>query len=92
MAKNEDNQTFENEDNQTFDVEVDGPTISGQTLKNAEIDGPTTSADESSNKEIIEALEKVAEAINEMRDVMHEDMVVLPMQIAEEIRSLTDGS
>ena len=62
-----------------------------QTFENVTIGEAKTSANESSNREVVEALEKVTEAINEMREVMQEHMVALPIQIAEEIRSLSDG-
>ena len=62
-----------------------------QTFENVTIGEAETSANESSNREVVEALEKVTEAINEMREVMQEHMVALPIQIAEEIRSLSDG-
>ena len=62
-----------------------------QTFENVTIGEAETSANESSNREVVEALEKVTEAINEMREVMQEHLVALPMQIAEEIRNLADG-
>jgi hypothetical protein len=62
-----------------------------QTFENVEIDAALSDEKEAGKKEIVEAMEKVAEAINEMRESMHEDMIILPMQIAEEIRNLADG-
>ena len=62
-----------------------------QTFENVEIDAALADEKEAGKKEIVEAMEKVAEAINEMQESMHEDMIILPMQIAEEIRNLADG-
>ena len=62
-----------------------------QTFENVTIGEAETLAGEPGNKEVVEALEKVTEAINEMREVMRGHLVAMPIQIAEELRNLSDG-